>query len=132
MTPEQTRVLSIALENLGAPSDADALMAARVAAHLIQAKGVPHIAIAGAIAACITTKTKVLPARGFAELGPRATRKRVIALGRQRGRTAEDKARLADMRQRLERDARPDFSAEEIEWLDGLWRAANPGIAAEG
>ena len=43
--------------------------------------------------------------------------------------TAEDKARVAEMRNRLAGWARDDFTAEETAWLDGLWCAATPAIA---
>jgi hypothetical protein len=46
-------------------------------------------------------------------------------LGRQPGVTLADRARLERLRARLLGARKLALTGEEIEWLDGLWRAAH-------
>lgn len=129
MTTDETRALSVALKHLGDKREDVALGAARITARLLGASGVSPSVIAGAIATCIRTKTETQPARPFADLGPRSARKRMVAIARQRGLSAEDKARVTAMRDRLVNGPTADLSAEEIAWLEDLWREAAPTVA---
>jgi hypothetical protein len=129
MTPERAMILARAIADLGHLDDAQALIAARATANLIAAEGIKPNALASGIATLFQSMTRPLPARGFAELGPRGGQKRMAALARKRSLTDDDRARVAMLRERLAGWPRDDFSTEEIAWLDALWAAAETARA---
>lgn len=67
------------------------------------------------------------PAFTFATSTPRTARKLMAHLARQPGATAADRVRLERLRARLLGARKLGLAGEEIEWLDGLWRAAHGG-----
>lgn len=129
MTPENARALETAVISLGSPDATLALTAARCVAAIIAAEGVKPNAVASAMAVAIGNMTRPVPARGFAELGPIGTRKRLAELSRRRGISADDKARVMVLREKWPEARRLDLTPADLEWLDSLWTAPEPARA---
>jgi hypothetical protein len=121
--------MAIAVANLGAADDTHALAAARWIAAEIATAGAKPNAVASGLLGLLEKMATPLPARGFAELGPRATRKRLAELSQRRGIAAEDKARVMTLRERLAEDPRAPISGDEIAWLDARWEDDTRGRA---
>lgn len=129
MTPENARALQTAVVSLGS-ADADlALTAARCVAAIIAAEGVKPNAVASAMVVAIDNMSRPVPPRGFAELGPIGTRKRLAELSARRGITADDKARIMALREKWPEARRLDLTPADLAWLDGLWNAPPPARA---
>jgi hypothetical protein len=121
MTPDRARTLATAVQHLGSANDEHALLAARCIARIIEAEGVKPSAFASAMDVILDQMTKPREAPGFADLGPRGRRKRLVELSRRHRADADSATRIARLRDRLDEDGRAPVTAEEIAWLDALW-----------
>lgn len=124
MTPNDARTLSLAVTQLGARNDQDALIAARCIANMLKAEDVVPASFAAMLATTLQTIRRPVADRGFGELGPRAARARMAVLARRRGMTPEDRERIGKLRERLFLSRRMDLPAGDVEWLNGLWEQA--------
>jgi hypothetical protein len=66
----------------------------------------------------------------FATLAPRHARKQMVFLAWRPGATEVERARLELLRARLMKRNDLLLSADEIQWLDALWRRLTNGRAA--
>ncbi|MGG5821706.1 hypothetical protein [Falsiroseomonas sp. HW251] len=123
MTPALARRLGKALPLLGSPEHGEALAAARAVGRILAAAGMDWHAFAAMVAA--ETQRQDTPAFTFATASRRAARKVMAHLARQPGTSPADMARLERLRARLLGAKKLTLSAEEIGWLDALWRADN-------
>jgi hypothetical protein len=72
---------------------------------------------------------RAAPAFTFATLPPRAARKQMGFLAWRPGVTEVERARLETLRARLLGAKALHLAAEELEWLDALWRRVHEGGA---
>ena len=73
-------------------------------------------------------KRQAAPAFTFANLAPRTARKQIALLAAQPATTMQDRVRLEQIRQWLHGQAvSVRLPADQVLWLDGLWRAAFGG-----
>lgn len=129
MTPALARRLGKAVALLGSPADGEVIAAARAIGRTLETAGMDWHGLAALVAA--EAARQAAPAFTFATTGPRAARKLMAHLARQPGVTAPDRARLERLRERLlTARLRKPLAADEIAWLDALWRAAQGGGAA--
>lgn len=125
MTPALARRLGKAVALLGSPADGEVIAAARAIGRTLDAAGMDWHGLAAMVTA--EAARQAAPAFTFATTGPRTARKLMAHLARHPGATAADRARLDRMRARLLGAGTLLLSGEEIEWLDGLWRAMHGG-----
>ena len=123
MTAIAARRIDKTLALLGSPEDGEALAAARALGRLLEGAGMDHHALAALVTAEIERRTR--PAFTFAALPVRQARKQMGFLAWRPGATALDRVRLERLRDRLLGAKKLVLNAEEIAWLDGLWRQAN-------
>jgi hypothetical protein len=73
-------------------------------------------------------KRQAAPAFTFASLAPRTARKQIALLAGQPAMTMMDRVRLEQLRQWLHGQAvSVRLPADQVQWLDGLWREAFGG-----
>jgi hypothetical protein len=123
MTPALARRLGKAVALLGSDQDGEVLAAARAIGRTLDAAGMDWHGLAALVAT--EAARQAAPAFSFAGVAPRTARKLMAHLARQPGATAVDRARLEILRARLLGAQKLALAGEEIEWLDGLWRAAH-------
>lgn len=123
MSAVVARRIGKTLALLGSPEDGEALAAARALGRLLEGAGMDHHALAALVTAEIERRAR--PAFTFAALPVRTARKQMGFLAWRAGATELDRARLERLRSRLLGAKKLVLSAEEIAWLDGLWRQAN-------
>jgi hypothetical protein len=123
MSAVVARRIGKTLALLGSPEDGEALAAARALGRLLEGAGMDHHALAALVTAEIERRGR--PAFTFAALPVRMARKQMGFLAWRSGATDLDRARLERMRARLLGAKTLALSAEEIAWLDALWRQAN-------
>lgn len=122
MTPVMARRLGKAVALLGSPADGEVISAARAIGRILEAAGMDWHALAALVAN--EAARQAAPRFTFATSAPRTARKLMAHLARQPSVTAADRARLEHLRARLLSAGKLVLSGEEIDWLDGLWRAA--------
>ncbi|MBL6079692.1 hypothetical protein JMJ56_16865 [Belnapia sp. T18] len=82
------------------------------------------------LAALVTSaaKRQAAPVFTFANLAPRTARKQIALLAARPTVTLQDRVRLERLRQWLHGQAGSvRLPADQVQWLDGLWRAAFAG-----
>lgn len=129
VTPALARRLGKALALLGSDHDGEVVAAARAIGRTLEAAGMGWPGFAALVSA--EAARKAAPAFTFAGLPPRTARKLMAHLARQPGVTATDRVRLERLRVRLLGARKLGLAGEEIEWLDGLWRALH-AVRAQG
>lgn len=123
MSAVVARRIGKTLALLGSPQDGEALAAARALGRLLDGAGMDHHALAALVTAEIERRSR--PVFTFAALPVRTARKQMGFLAWRPGATDLDRARLERLRSRLLGAKTLALTAEEIAWLDGLWRRAN-------
>lgn len=123
MTPALARRLGKAVALLASPQDGEVIAAARAIGRTLESAGLTWHGFAALVTAEATRQAA--PAFTFATAAPRTARKLMAHLARQPGATEADRLRLERLRARLLGAGKLALSGEEIEWLDGLWRAAH-------
>ena len=123
MTPALARRLGKAVALLGSPQDGEVIAAAHAIGRTLDAAGMDWHGLAALVSA--EAARQAAPAFTFAAAAPRTARKLMAHLARQPGATAADRMRLERLRARLLGARKLTLAGEEIEWLDGLWRAAH-------
>ncbi|MEO3474855.1 hypothetical protein AAFN86_23540 [Roseomonas sp. CAU 1739] len=123
MSAVAARRIGKTLALLGSLEDGEALAAARALGRLLDGAGIDHHALAALVTAELERRAR--PAFTFAGMGARAARKMMAHLARQPIASVADRARLEWFRERLLGARDLDLSAQEVAWLDGLWRQAN-------
>lgn len=121
MTPALARRLGKAVALLGSPHDGEVLAAVRAIGRTLDAAGLDWHGLAALVTA--EAGRQAAPPFTFATAPPRTARKLMAHLARQPGATPADRARLERLRARLLGARTMVLSAEEIEWIDELWRA---------
>ena len=129
MTPALARRIGKALALFGSPSDAEVVAAARGIGRSLEAAGMDWPGFAAMVEAEAHRRTA--PAFTFATTAPRTARKLMAHLARQPGAMHADRVRMERMRARLLGAKRMGLAAEEIEWLDALWRKCSGGSTDE-
>lgn len=127
MAPALARRLGKAVALLGSPADGEVIAAARAIGRTLDAAGMDWHGLAALVSA--EAARQAAPAFTFATTAPRTARKLMAHLARQPGATPGDRLRLERLRERLLGAGKLVLSGEEIEWLDGLWRAMHGGGA---
>jgi hypothetical protein len=127
MTPPAARRIAKALMLLGSPQDGEALAAARALGRLLEGAGMDLHGLAALVAG--EMERRAAPAFTFATLPPRAARKQMGFLAWRPGVTEVERARLETLRARLLGAKALHLAAEELEWLDALWRRVHEGGA---
>lgn len=127
MTPAQARRIGKAVALLGSPVDGEVVAAARAIGRTLAAAGIGWPDLAALMEA--EARRQEAPAFTFATLAPRTARKQMGFLAWRPGVTVAERARLELLRARLLKASRLILSAEEVEWLDALWRRENGGRA---
>jgi len=130
MTPALARRLGKAVALLGSPQDGEVIAAARAIGRTLDAAGIDWHRLATLVSAEAARRTA--PAFTFRTTAPRTARKLMAHRSRQPGATPADRTRRERLRLRRLGACKPVLSAEEIEWLDELWRAVHGGGAAPG
>lgn len=125
MTPALARRLGKAVALLGSDQDGEVLAAARAIGRTLDAAGMDWHRLAALVSA--EAARQAAPGFTFTGLPPRTARKLMALLARQPGTTPADRVRLERLRARLLGARKLVLAGEEIEWLDGLWRAAQGG-----
>ncbi len=125
MTLPAARRIAKTLSLLGSPADGEALAAAPALARLLDGAGM-DLHVLGALVAG-EMERRAAPPFSFAALPVRTARKQMGFLAWRPGVSVAERARLELLRARLLKANRLTLSAEEIEWLNGLWRRENSG-----
>jgi len=128
VTPATARRLGNAVALLGSPQDGEVVAAARAIGRTLESAGLDWHGFAALVAA--EAARQAVPAFTFGATAPRTARKLMAHLARQPGATPAGRARLERLRARLLGARKLVLATEEIQWLDGLWRAADGGGAA--
>lgn len=128
MTPALARRLGKAVALLGSPQDGEVIAAVRAIGRTLETAGMDWHGFADLVAG--EAARQAAPAFTFATSAPRTARKMMAHLARQASATTADRVRLEAMRQRLMGAIRLTLTADEIQWLDRLWRVVHGSASA--
>lgn len=123
MNAALARRLGKAFALLGSSQDGEVIAAARAIGRTLERAGMDWHALAALVSSEVTRRSAA--AFSFASVGPRGARKLMSHVARQPGVSPADALRLERLRARLLGARKLNLAAEEIEWLDGLWRSAH-------